>query len=115
VRRHDGRLLDARDVAAQLGRAFASGRALAAAGLDVTSVAAPDPGTLVLRTAAPAGWLPNYLAYVLLRFDRGEPGLPPAGTGPYVYGGEAPDGAVVLDAFPGTATAGRPSTGWSSG
>ncbi|HEX9188153.1 MAG TPA: ABC transporter substrate-binding protein [Vicinamibacteria bacterium] len=101
VRRHDGRLLDARDVAAQLGRAFASGRALAAAGLDVTSVAAPDAGTLVLRTAAPAGWLPNFLAYVLLRFDRGEPGLPPAGTGPYVYGGEAPDGSVVLDAFPG--------------
>jgi hypothetical protein len=56
---------------------------------------------LVLRTAAPAGWLPNYLAYVLLRFDRSEPGMPPAGTGPYVYRGEGPDGGVVLDAFAG--------------
>jgi len=101
VRRHDGRTVDARDVAAQLERSFAPGKPSAAAGVEVTSVTAPDAGTLVLRTAAPAGWLPNYLAYVLLRFDRSEPGRPPAGTGPYVYGGEAPDGGVALDAFGG--------------
>jgi peptide/nickel transport system substrate-binding protein len=98
VRRHDGRRLDARDAAAQLRRFFA-GSESAAAGLSVTAVEAPDADTLVLSTAAPAGWLPNYLAYVLLQFDRDRPGLPPAGTGPYVFGGEAPGGGFVLDSF----------------
>ena len=101
VRRHDGRLLDARDVAVQLRRFFDPAARSATAGLVVTAVEAQDEGTLVLRTATPAGWLPNYLAYVLLRFDRSEPGMPPAGTGPYVYRGEGPDGGVVLDAFAG--------------
>jgi peptide/nickel transport system substrate-binding protein len=99
VRRHDGRLLDARDVADQLRRFFDPAARSAAAGLVVTAVEAPDGGTLVLRTAAPAGWLPNYLAYALVRFDPAGPGLPPVGTGPYVYRGEGPDGGAVLDAF----------------
>jgi peptide/nickel transport system substrate-binding protein len=101
VRRHDGRLLDARDVAAGLRVFFDPAARLVTAGLAVTAVEAPDPLTLVLRTAAPAGWLPNYLAYVLIRFGGAGPGLPPVGTGPYVYRGEGPDGGVVLDAFAG--------------
>jgi peptide/nickel transport system substrate-binding protein len=100
VRLHDGRRLDARDVAVQLERFFGPAARPPTAGLAVTAVEAPDGETLVLRTAAPAGWLPNYLAYVLLRFEREGSGLPPAGTGPYVYRGQDPDGGSVLDAFP---------------
>jgi len=102
VRRHDGRRLEARDAAEQLRRFFdPAARRSEAAGLEVTSVEAPDGETLVLRTTAPAGWLPNYLAYVLLRFERERPGLPPVGTGPYVFRGQEPDGRIILDSFPG--------------
>jgi peptide/nickel transport system substrate-binding protein len=100
VVRHDGRPLDARDVAAQLGRFFEPSSPARAVGLPRTTVEAPDQATLILRTAAPAGWLPSYLAYVLLRFERDQPGLPPAGTGPYVFRGEDTGGGIVLDAFP---------------
>jgi peptide/nickel transport system substrate-binding protein len=100
VVRHDGRPLDARDLAAQLTRFFEPSSPARAVGLPRTTVEVPDPATLVLRTAAPAGWLPNYLAYVLLRFERDQPGLPPAGTGPYVFLGEGQGGGIVLDAFP---------------
>jgi len=99
VVRHDGRPLDARDLAAQLGRFFEPSSPSHAVGLPRAIVAAPDAATLVLRTATPAGWLPNYLAYVLLRFEADRPGRPPVGTGPYVLRTEGP-GEVVLDAFP---------------
>ena len=100
VVRHDGRGLDARDVAGQLGRFFESSSLSRAVGLPRATVEASDAATLVLHTAAPAGWLPNYLAYVLLRFEQDRPGMPPAGTGPYVFLGEGKGGGIVLDAFP---------------
>jgi hypothetical protein len=53
VRRHDGRLLEVQDVAAQLRRVLGSETRPAAAGLTVTAIEAVDDSTLVLRTAAP--------------------------------------------------------------
>jgi peptide/nickel transport system substrate-binding protein len=95
VRRHDGRVLTAGDVAASFERArhdpWAAG-ALA----PVSSVAARGEDEVVFSTLAAAEALPGRLAHIL---TAGQP-EPGGATGPYRFRSWTPGGDVVLEAFP---------------
>jgi peptide/nickel transport system substrate-binding protein len=101
VRLHDGRLLEARHVAAYLERSAHDPAAVRNVGKDLWSVEAPDPHTVVVRTSRPYGWLPNQLTGLPIAVDSEREGALPVGTGPYAVKSWTPRGDTVLEAFAG--------------
>ena len=99
VRLHDGRLLDARMVAASLEKA----RAISEPEGELSRVAeitAADARTLRFRTRAPFAALPSRLSSVLVSADPLRPGERAVGTGPYRLQSWTPGASTVLEAFP---------------
>jgi peptide/nickel transport system substrate-binding protein len=100
VRLHDGRLLEAADVAESLRWARDDPASKRQAELaPVESIEAPDDRTVVLRTHRPYPGLPLRLCLVTVA-ARGPDGQP-VGTGPYRVVSWTPSGDLVLEAFPG--------------
>src|SRR5206468_7312275 len=82
VRLHDGRPLEAAQVAQALMKARYDPASRRTSEINaVVSAEAPDSRTVVLRTGKPCGPLPNRISGVLLAFDPAEPGGRPSGTG----------------------------------
>ncbi len=99
IRLHDGRLLEAADVARALLRTRDDPRSRRRADLAmIESIETPDKHQLVIHTSYPFGPLPNRLASAPVWVDGLRPGEPPLGTGPYRMGQWTP-GQVTLQAF----------------
>jgi len=99
VRCHDGRALEAADVAKSLEHARddpASARRGPLAG--VRAIEAPDPRTVVLRTDRALDTLAARLTSVFVWAPPLRPGEPGVGTGPYRVRSWTPDGDAVLEA-----------------
>jgi peptide/nickel transport system substrate-binding protein len=99
VRLHDGRLLEAADVARALLRTRDDPRSRRRADLAmIASIDTPDKYQVVVHTHYAFGPLPNRLASAPVWVDGLRPGDPPLGTGPYRLGQWTP-GQVTLQAF----------------
>lgn len=100
VRLHDGRTLEARDVAASLehARSDPSSRRQAQLAM-VRSIEAPDPRTVVFETRRPFDPLVTRLATVMVWAPAARPGDPALGTGPYRVRSWERGGDAVLVAF----------------
>jgi peptide/nickel transport system substrate-binding protein len=103
VRFHDGKLMDADDVAWSI-RSMTDGTLITAKGgafADVTSVSVRDPLTVVLRTSKPeASLLFNLSDGLFGVVERGagrEEGLHPVGTGPFKFISQVQDKDVVVE------------------
>lgn len=96
VARHDGRILTAADVVASFERARANPWA-AGALAPVSDVRARGEDEIVFTTREPFDALPARLVYI---YVAGQP-QPGGATGPYRFKAGAPEGNVVLEAFPG--------------
>jgi peptide/nickel transport system substrate-binding protein len=103
VRFHDGRTMDARDVAWSI-QSMMNGAVISAKGgafADVTSVEVQGPLTLVLRTRRPdASLLFNLSDGLFGVVERGagrDEGLHPVGTGPFRFVSQVQDKEVVVE------------------
>ncbi len=100
VRLHDGRDLQATDVAASLEHARTSPASRRRNQLGfVTSIEATDRRTVVIRTRQPTEPLPLRLSTVVVWARAKRPGDPPVGTGPYRFRSFTVGGDVELEAF----------------
>lgn len=99
VRLHDGRPIEAADVARALLRTRDDPRSRRRADLAmIASIDAPDKHQVVVHTHYPFGPLPNRLASAPIWVDGLRPGDPPLGTGPYRLDQWTPT-QVTLQAF----------------
>jgi peptide/nickel transport system substrate-binding protein len=103
VRFHDGKLMDAGDVAWSI-RSMTDGTLITAKGgafADVTSVSVRDPLTVVLKTSKPeASLLFNLSDGLFGVVERGagrQEGLHPVGTGPFKFVSQVQDKDVVVE------------------
>ncbi len=102
ARLHDGRPLEAREVALSLERARSDPRSRRQAELTaVSAIEAPDPRTVVVRTRFPFAPLPNRLASAPIWADPVRAGESPVGTGPYRVKSGTSGGDTVLEAVEG--------------
>lgn len=102
VRCHDGRLLEAADVAQSLDHARVDpGSARRGLLAGVRSIEAADRQTVVLRTTRPVDTLATRLASVFVWAPPARSGEPGVGTGPYRIRSWAPSGDTVLEAVLG--------------
>ena len=100
ARLHDGRPLEAREVAAVLDRVRTDPQAKRRSELTmVERIEAMDDRTLVVTTRFPFALLPNRLANVAIVVPPGNPGAPPTGTGPYRIRSWTSGGDTDLEAF----------------
>lgn len=101
VNLHDGRKLEAHQVAASLQHARTDPSSKRQAQLAmVQSIECPDARTLIVRTKRPFNALPARLAAVMV-WVPGGPADRPVGTGPYRIESWTEGGDVVLTAFAG--------------
>jgi peptide/nickel transport system substrate-binding protein len=98
VKLHDGRVLDASQVAACLQWAWTR-KATASTLPTVIAVEAPDPGTVVVRTQAPFALLPVRLAGLSIWARPKQADKPPVGTGPFRVERFTPGADAVLARF----------------
>jgi len=101
VRLHDGRTLEAGQVAAFMRRALDDPRSLRSPGSSIASVEVERSDELVIRTSRPVGWLPAQLARLLVSVEASDAGAPPVGSGPYAIREWTPRGSTRLEAFGG--------------
>jgi len=98
---HDGRPLQAQQVAAVLREASADPASRRSFRDIVSRIEAPDDGTVVVHTYQPSGMLHSVLNVTYIGLDSGVPGRPPVGTGPYRVAEWKPGQRLALEAFEG--------------
>jgi peptide/nickel transport system substrate-binding protein len=102
IRFHDGRRLEAAHVVAHLRRALEDPRARRSFRIEIRSIEAPDPQTVVIRTNRVLGPAPHgYFSSMLIALEPADPSQPLLGTGPYRVRSFEPRQRVALEAFEG--------------